>query len=217
VPTLREDAIKHLNKRAAQFNLPVPSEGHDEDDIKHAIVHVRHQRQLRRNWPKGKHKMAVVLEFIKSRPKGLLVSEIRQFVWEMNGYRGMAKRYYWMSLLKYAGHMGKKYPVISLLDGWCVQDPVTKRWRFRGGQVIAPPYLKRDMRDAVTARDYRRLVGHDPWQDGIRLHNKYTYGQDFYVKRECFCQIPDDHVINITSVPEKYRPVLGFRPKYSWE
>ena len=49
----------------------------------------RRNRKLRKNWPEGKRKSQVVLEWIgEAGRKGRTEQEIRQFVWEKNGNKG---------------------------------------------------------------------------------------------------------------------------------
>lgn len=172
-----------------------------EEFIKREVKHIKHNRMLRKKWPKGA-KSKLVLEFIKNSPKGKTEAEIRQFVWEMNGYKGPAKKYYWMGFLKYEAENHK----LPLLLGWCDYDEVSKRWSLKKGMKIEPPYLRRDTGRYITAKEYRERVGHDPRIDGLRLHYSGT--------QECMCPIPDNHEFYWESVPEQYHHLFEFNKKF---
>ena len=178
--------------------------------------------RLRRDWPQGKKKCQVVLEFIARHPEGLLESEIRQFVFTKNGGKGKSPAYYWMTVLRYPDPFSMEGK-LSLLEGWCVRDPVTKRWRLRPGEVIKPPFFRDNMRGRVYAGHYRRVVGHDPVLDDIHLHGTFSSqcpssqpeweGMSWETRQsyrnECVCPIPDNAIIPGDKVPTRFRAALG--------
>jgi hypothetical protein len=176
-----------------------------EEFIKDQIKRVKHNRNLRKRWPAGKQKMQVVLEHIQNHPDGLTYEEIRQFVWEKNGYKGKCPRYYWMSILRNPDDIDHGKDLIGLLPGWCNQDPITKRWILQEGVELKPPFLKLNMANKITAGDYRRILGRDPRLDGIRIHNAWNS------KKDCACYIPDDFIIRKDSIKEEYWEMLGFK------
>lgn len=209
---------------------------HESNERQHAREREERQRALWKHWPKGKKKCEVVLRFIASHPEGLTEAEIRQFVWTLNQGPGRSVRnketgkweredtgkappYYWMTLLRYPTN-GK----LSLLESWC--ERVSTRpnvWRFRKGQEIEPPFLKRDMTLYVTAGEYRRTLQRDPWQDGIRFHANGDgrcngaarpigpWDPDW--QNTCDCPIPDEHLIPAHEVQREFRLRLGLKER----
>ena len=138
----------------------------------------RRRKRLWNRWPRGVTKCETVLRFIADHPPGLSEASIRQFVWEMNGYRGKAPAYYWMTILRYPEN-----EKLSLLEGWCEKVGTRPNvWCLRAGEEIKPPFLRPDTSLSISAEEYRRLIGNEPQDDGIQPHGRFD--------RECPDRFP---------------------------
>ena len=166
--------------------------------IRYAKGQVKRLDRIQRDWPKGKKKSQVILEHIAEHPEGLTAKEIRQWVWEKNGHKGKAySSYYVGMLLRDETNDGKE----RLLPGWCVLDPVTKRWRIPRGTKIQPPFFRYEKGTIITAGEFRRRTGDEPFRHGVSLHRDPG----------CRCIMPDTKVIWATQLQPEMRKRLGLK------